>query len=237
MQSSIADRFETATTFDRITPAGSFPPRFTDYTGPFAISPTGSDGLYTVDYLSVDGLGNVEPTRTLTVVLDTTAPAATIVQPAAVSYPHSATLVLNFSVSDGSGSGVARVVPTLDGSVTLPDGTSVSSGRTIDLLTQLALGSHAFNVRSDDNVGNSGASAIVFSIVVTADSIKDDVRQFFAAGKIRNSGMANSLLAKLDAGQYQPFIHELHAQSGQGIDASAAAIMTADAQFLLDHAH
>jgi hypothetical protein len=34
---------------------------------------------------------------------------------------------------------------------------------------------------------------------------------------------------------YQAFINELQAQSGKGIDAAAAAIMIADAQYLILH--
>ena len=72
---------------------------------------------------------------------------------------------------------------------------------------------------------------------------------FLAAGKIKNSGEANSLLAKLDAAaaaraagqcgtaanQCSAFINELQAQAGKGVDAAAAAIMIADAQYLIAH--
>jgi len=62
-----------------------------------------------------------------------------------------------------------------------------------------------------------------------------------------SGGEANSLLAKLDAAaasraggrcgtasnQYSAFINELQAQAGKGVDATAAAIMIADAQYLI----
>jgi len=35
------------------------------------------------------------------------------------------------------------------------------------------------------------------------------------------------------ANQYRAFVHELQAQSGKGVDATAAAIMIADAEFLI----
>ena len=99
-----------------------------------------------------------------------------------------------------------------------------------------------------DNVGNSEHS-IVFSIVVTADSIQQSVSAFLAAHKIKNDGLAKSLLAKLDAAaaarargecsvanaHYDAFVHELNAQAGKGIDAAAAAIMIADARSLIAH--
>jgi hypothetical protein len=75
------------------------------------------------------------------------------------------------------------------------------------------------------------------------------VTQFLGAGKIKNNGEANALLAKLNAAAnaraagncavannaYQAFISELNAQSGNGVDAAAAAIMIGDAQYLMAH--
>lgn len=247
-QSAIADRFGTLTTEYRAALAGTFP-SFATYVDPFAIAPAVPvDGVFNADYFSIDGLGNVEPANTLVVTLDTTPPVASIVQPAATTYTHSATLTLSYSVNDGSGSGVAGATPKMDGALTLPDGTGLASGQPIDLLlTGLALGSHTFSIDSMDHVGNSSTRSVTFTIVVTADSIKDDVRQLLAANKIKNGGLANSLLAKLDAGarertrarcdkaarHYETFIHEVEAQAGKGIDAIAAAIMIADAEYLI----
>ena len=248
-QSAIADRFGSPVTWYRIHPVGGSLPEFTPYGGPFTlVSPLGSpDGAYNVDYFTVDGLGNVEATKTLTVTLDTTAPVASISQPAATNYPHSATLTLSYSVADGSGSGVSSFTPTLDGAAALPDGTGLANGQVIPLLTELSIGRHTVAIDSVDNVGNRGTRSVVFSIVVTADSIKDDVSQFLDANKIKNGGLAKSLLGKLNAAadarsrgecatasnQYGAFIQELEAQAGKGVDASAAAIMIADAQYLI----
>jgi hypothetical protein len=249
-QSAIADRFGTLATWYRFHPVGGSAPEFTPYSGAFALaSPlvTSVDGAYNVDYFTVDGLGNIESTKTLMVTLDTTAPLASIVQPAETSYPHSATLTLNYSVSDGTGSGVSSVAPTLDGAAMLADGTGLASGQAIQLLTELSLGRHTFSIDSADNVGNRGTRSVVFSIVVTADSIKEDVGLFLDANKIKNGGLAKSLLAKLEAAaesrargqcatasrQYDAFIQQLQAQAGKGIDAAASAIMIADAQYLI----
>jgi hypothetical protein len=247
-QSAIADRFGSAATWYRFHPAGGSLPEFTPYSGAFTLaSPSAADGAYDVDYFTIDGLGNVEAMKTLTVTLDTTAPLVSISQPAATSYPHSATLTLSYSVADGSGSGVATFTPTLDGAATLPDGTGLASGQAIQLLTELSIGRHTFAVDSVDNVGNRGTQSVTFSIVVTADSIKDDVSQFLDTNKITNGGLAKSLLGKLNAAaaargrgecatasnQYDAFIHDLEAQAGKGIDVAAAAIMIADAQYLI----
>jgi FIMAH domain-containing protein len=248
-QSAIADRFGSPVTWYRIHPVGGSLPEFTQYSGAFTlVSPLGSpDGAYNVDYFTVDGLGNVEDAKTLSVTLDTTAPLASINQPTATNYPHSATLTLSYSVDDGSGSGVSSFTPTLDGAATLPDGKGLASGQAIPLLTELSIGRHTFAIDSVDNVGNRGSRSVVFSIVVTADSIKDDVSQFLDADKIRNGGLAKSLLGTLNpaaaarsrgecataSNQYGAFIRELEAQAGNGVDAVAAAIMIADAQYLI----
>ena len=128
-------------------------------------------------------------------------------------------------------------------------GHGLTSGQAIALLTELALGPHVFSITATDRAGNSSSQSVTFQIIVTPDSIKDDVNQFLAAGEIRNNGLANSLLRKLDAaarararGQcdtaaniYRAFINELQAQSGNGVDATAAAIMIADAEYLIAH--
>jgi hypothetical protein len=247
-QETIASRFGPLTTWYRVYPVGSAASPFTQYSGAFPLAtPPFTDGVYNLEYFSIDGLGNIEPMQSRTLTLDTTAPVASIVQPTSTSYPHSATLTLNYSVSDGSGSGVSGLTPVMDGAATLTDGTGLTSGQVIQLLTEISVGTHTFSIDSIDNVGNHGSRSVTFSVVVTADSIKQDVNLFLAAGKIKNSGEANALLAKLEAAaasralgqcgtasnQYSAFINELQAQAGKGVDATAAAIMIADAQYLI----
>jgi hypothetical protein len=207
------------------------------------------DGPYDFQY-SAESFGNLlEPRHTTTVILDTTPPVISIAQPQATSYPHSAVLTLHYSVDDGTGSGVQSSTALMDNNTTLPDGTGLQSGQAINLLTELTLGQHTFTIDAVDNVGNTGTTSVTFAIIVTPDSIKGDVNQFLGSGKIKNSGEANSLLAKLNAAasarargdcktaanNYQAFINELQAQTGKGVDAAAAAIMIADAQYLVAH--
>ena len=128
-------------------------------------------------------------------------------------------------------------------------GHGLASGQTIDLLTELALGDHTFVVTAVDNAGNTASPSVTFSVVVTSESVGGEVQQFMQNGAFKNQGQERSLLAKLDAAAkarsrgdcstaaniYQAFINELRAQSGKGIDATAAAILTADAQYLIAH--
>lgn len=175
-------------------------------------------------------------------------PAITITQPTSTQYLHSTSITLNYSAAD-TGCGVASLTATMDGASTLPDGNSLASGQTINLLTEMAVGDHTFTVSAADDVGGTSSASVTFSIIVTAESIQDDVTQFLRSGAIKNAGEANSLLSKLAAaaaarsrGQcslaaniYQAFINELLAQSGNGVDVAAATIMIADAQYLITH--
>jgi hypothetical protein len=243
-QNSIADHFGQLTTYYRVYAAGAVPGSFSQYAGPFALS--APDGPQIVEYRSVDALGNVEGTRTLALTLDTTAPSVTITQPVATTYPHSGTITLVYGATD-VGSGLASTVATLDGQTTLA-GHGLDSGQVINLLTELAVGDHVFQVTALDHLGNGSAPSVTFSIVVTAESIKDDVRYFLSVGAVTQDE-GTSLLKKLAAAAkyravgdcvdanatYRAFINELTAQSGKKVAATAAAIMIADAQYLISH--
>lgn len=241
--------------------AGSTPSAWAPLANPgtFAIPAAGGDGAWTVEYhaenpchtFQVEGSGPTdplapEPVHNETYYLDTTAPAIVVTQPAPVTYVHSATLTLGYTVTDG-GSGVKVVTPTLDGAHTLA-GHGLPNGQAINLLTELPLGPHTFKVDALDNVDNANSVSVSFEVIVTAESIKDDVRQFVSSGAVTLAeGM--SLLQKLDAasaararGQcatasqvYKAFIAELQAQSGKQVTAAAAAIMIADARYLIAH--
>jgi len=212
-------------------------------------SANAGDGPYDFQY-SAESFGNLlEPRHTTTVILDTTPPVISISQPTATAYPHSAVLTLSYSVSDGSGSGVASFTPTMDLAAALPGNVGLQNGQPINLLTELALGAHTFSITATDNVNNTGTSSVTFTVIVTAQSIEDDVTQFRQSGAIDNGGIANSLLAKLEsaaakrasgncsaaANIYSAFINDLQAQSGKHVTAAAAAIMIADAQYLISH--
>jgi hypothetical protein len=212
-------------------------------------SANSGDGPYDFQYSAESFANLLEPRHTAPVILDTTAPTISVVQPQATAYPHSAKLTLSYSISDGAGSGVASFTPTMDGATMLPGGVGLQNGQAISLLTELLLGSHTFSITATDNVNNAGSTSVTFTIIVTPDSIKDDVTQLLQSGAIDNGGIANSLLAKLNAAAkarergdcaganqiYQAFISELQAQSGKHVAPTAVQIMIADAQYLITH--
>jgi len=178
---------------------------------------------------------------------DTIPPAITINQPMATNYVHSATLTLNYSAVDLEGSGVKELTASMDGKSTLA-GHGLASGQQINLLMEMMAGPHTFTVNATDYVGNAGSKQVIFNIIVTPQSLMDDVRQFVAAGKITQDE-GNSLLVKLNAAAkarakgncanaatiYMSFISEVQSLSGNKIDPTAAAILVADAQYLIAH--
>ena len=179
-------------------------------------------------------------------MVDKKAPVITITQPAATTYVHSATLTLGYTVTDG-GSGLATTTPKMDGSLTVT-GTGLPSGRAINLLTSLALGSHTFTIDATDNVANARLGTATFTIVVTPESVIEAVNQLLSSGAV-DAKSRTSLLAKLTsaaaqrtagrcgaaANIYTAFINEVTAQRGKSITPTAAAILIADARYLISH--
>jgi hypothetical protein len=177
-------------------------------------------------------------------------PAVTIAQPAPATYLHTDTVTLSYSAADGE-TGVQSIAAFLDNSSTL-HGLPLTNGRTIDFLTELLPGRHTLLVQASDKArprANTGRASVTFDIVVTARSLIDDVNRFLGTGQIRSSDEGNSLLKKLAAaaiaranGQgsaaanlYQAFIAEVQAQTGRTVSAAAAAILIADAQYVIAH--
>src|SRR5262249_21735671 len=148
---------------------------------------TGADGTYRIETLASDKAGNTEAAHVQLVTLDNTAPVITINQPAATEYAHSAILTLNYTVSYGARSGVKSFTPTLDGATTLA-GHGLQSGQAITLLTELGLGTHTFAIAASDNLQNSSEKSVTFEVIVTPESIKEDVNFFLNAGNIKNQG-------------------------------------------------
>ncbi|MDQ5851288.1 MAG: hypothetical protein M3380_04310, partial [Chloroflexota bacterium] len=240
----------------RSFPEGGTPASYTSATGHatrFMLA--GDDGWYQVDTYATDVATNDEQVHTRYVYLDNSPPVITITQPAATTYTHSSMLTLDYSLADGSGAGVTSYVPKMDGATSLTPligGSThgLQSGQAINLLTTLALGQHTFMIdEATDNVGNVTSKSVTFEIIATPQSIKLDVPQFLAMGAITHRAWSTSLTALLTTAEaqwnrgnctsavetYKAFILEVQAQSGKKVNAIAAAIMIADAQYLIAH--
>ena len=159
-------------------------------------------------------------------------------------------------MTDGEGSGVQSFTALMDNAATVGNH-GLQSGQAINLLTEMSLGQHTFTVNATDNAGNEDSSSVTFTIVVTPDSIKGDINQFFALGCIDNSGISDALKSKLAAAQadintgkiqvaintLRALLNDLNAQAGKHISTScsdsngvafdAAAVLIADVKALL----
>jgi hypothetical protein len=218
----------------------------------------GTDGRYIVQYSGQTANGATEPRNTTFLKLDDTPPIITINQPAATQYSHADTLTIDFNADDGIGSGVKSSTAKMDGSTSLPGGTTVTNGLKIDLFSEMTLGTHTFSVNSADNLNNTRSQSVTFSIVVTPDSLEQDVNILLGFGCVDNSGIGNSMISKIEdvksrvaAGDLHSAINTLsallnqvQAQAGKHISSActdlntnthfnAAQVLIADIEYLL----
>ena len=191
-----------------------------------------------IDYITA--MGTVSPAiEGRLLFADVTPPVVAISSPTATTYLHSATVNLTYTATDVV-SGIASVVAKLDGTVT--------TATSVELHT-LALASHVFSVTATDHDGNSTTASVTFSIEATVDSLSASVRHFYDTGQITSASVRDSLLSKLAAikasiaagkdkvatNQINAFISLVKAQTGKSITPSAAAVLIADAKYLIAH--
>jgi 5'-nucleotidase/UDP-sugar diphosphatase len=181
---------------------------------------------------------------------DTVAPVITVNVPTATTYTHPTKLTLDFSAVDGADgttpsfaapSGVKLLTAKLDAA-------TVISGQVIDLYT-VALGSHTLNVTATDYYGNTATKEATFSVTATVPSLTTSVNRFYLEGMIKNAGIRDSLLTKLSSAQayldagmtkqaingLNAFINAVKAQKGKAIATDAAALLIADANWVINN--
>ncbi|MGY1737167.1 OmpL47-type beta-barrel domain-containing protein [Geodermatophilus sp. SYSU D00684] len=135
------------------------------YGGPFSVG----EGTHTVTFWSEDGAGNVETAGApLTLRVDTTAPATTVINPIS---PDSGWFVTSgipvaFTATDG-GSGVAATYYTIDGG----DPQTYGEPFTADLST----GTHTIAYWSVDVAGNEEARGTTNTVVVRVDTVAPSI--------------------------------------------------------------
>jgi hexosaminidase len=186
----------------------------------------------------VDRAGNLEsPLPATLVAIDALSPAVTIASPEPRDYQHSDSVMLSFSAADST-SGVQSVSAALDGAI-------VQNSQSILLLTQ-TLGAHTLEVSATDAAGNATVQSVSFRVVATIDSLISSVNLYALQGKI-DVAKQRGLLDKLNdaraalsrgntsaaSGSLRDFRDQCSAQSGRGIAIDAAAVLTADADYVL----
>jgi hypothetical protein len=208
---------------------------FQRYSAPFSIE---AQGTTIVRARATDEAGNTEnPDVSTIVAIDSAPPVINVISPTSTDYLHSAVLQLSFGATDAS-SGI-------DGSVTARlDGTSVTSGATVQLLA-MTLGSHTLEVTASDRAGNTATKTVSFRVTATIDSLIAAVSTFAAQGTIA-SNTALSLISKLEdarralnrgnvtaaRGKLIEFSDQVSAQQGKSVAASAAQVLLDDAAFV-----
>jgi hypothetical protein len=127
----------------------------------------------------------------------------------------------------------------------LLDGVAVLNGQDIDLYT-LALGPHTFTVNALDKAGNASSQSVEFNVTATIESLMAAVERFYQDGSIRNKGVYYSLMQQLKTASksekpektsaiLNAFVQYVKAQKGRHIQAQAANLLIADAQWVIRH--
>jgi hypothetical protein len=117
-----------------------------------------ADGEHTISIRVTDVAGHTA-SDSVTVLVDTTAPTVDVTTPtdgATVGVD----VTVEWTASDGSGSGVETVEVSIDGGAW-----TVASGSS-HAFTDLALGQHTVDVRATDFAGNEGTGSVTFTVMV-----------------------------------------------------------------------
>ncbi|WP_412076005.1 OmpL47-type beta-barrel domain-containing protein [Streptomyces xanthophaeus] len=128
--------------------SGAHPIGSTDVPGASAAVPITTDGVTTVSFTATDNAGNTSAPQTITVRLDTVAPAITIVRPTAGTYLLNESVTASYSCADAT-SGVASCAGT------------VPNGSPIDTST---FGSHTFTVNATDVAANPSTKGVTYTV-------------------------------------------------------------------------
>jgi FIMAH domain-containing protein/beta-propeller repeat-containing protein len=205
------------------------------YAAPFVVL---AEGTTRITARATDRAGNVEsPLPAALVMIDSSTPTVTIASPEPRDYQHSDSVMVSFSATDGM-SGLQSVSAALDGG-------ALQNSQSILLLTQ-TLGAHTIDVLAFDAAGNPAHRSVPFRVVATIDSLIASVNIFALQGKIDASkqrgllATLNDAKAALDRGnrsvasaKLREFLDQCTAQSGRGISVDAAAVLTADTNYVL----
>jgi len=152
---------------------GSFDGGWLAYALPFRLIGLG-DGAYSIDFNSTDNAGNVEPTNTLTVILDNTGPLITVSNPPAgwalqdgvtftgsIVDPESGVASMCFSIREANG---GEGIPI--GFECLPVSNDPSTGEwgfSFDTLL-VPDGYYVFYIEAEDTLGNGASTTVPYSI-------------------------------------------------------------------------
>lgn len=185
------------------------------------------DGEYTVQFRSKNERGGQEEARQLQFAVDTIAPVVTLAvygSYASSDFVVPAAWIEMMDTMSGLDDSAMSVM--LDGVVLQPE-------LTVPLYT-LALGKHQLTVTGVDLAGNEAVAIAEFTVKSSMAALQALVTEFRVLGWIDNEGIADSLQAKLNEGNLNSFVNELHAQAGKHITSEASSILIRNAQYLME---
>ena len=208
---------------------------FQPYTAPFVVA---AGGILQITARATDRAGNVESVLPSSqFMIDLSGPAIAIASPESRDYLHSEDMLFSFSATDNlSGPQIPTAVL---GPYTVQNAQSVP-------LRLARLGSYTFTVTATDGAGNVSTKSVSLRIVATVDSLIGLVNFYNEQGHISDA-TARSLLSKLydaksllqrgnttgAAGKIRDFIEQCSATTWRGIGIDTAALLIADAEYVL----
>lgn len=192
----------------------------------------------TVTGVCIDNAGNRTPLTVSNVNIDKTPPSVTIVSPQTTIIAHDQAITLAWQAGDDL-SGLLDQTATLDGS-------AVTNGQSIDLLT-LSLGTHTLTVQAGDRAGNNTFKYRAFKIISTFDSLRAIVARLRGEGHIRSQDTADRIVAQLNLAEaalnrgdtagaitiLNGLMDRINGQLGNQIDETAYWILRGDIKGLL----
>ncbi|MCR8642533.1 family 10 glycosylhydrolase [Paenibacillus sp. N1-5-1-14] len=180
------------------------------YTTPITLT---VEGKHTFAYRSIDLAGNIEAIKLLDISIDKTAPHIQVT--GAGTYEVDQMIIITCQAQD-----VLSGVANSNCSTPLVQGFGY----------ELELGTHEVTATATDVAGNTTSQNASYTIQVTNKSLVNlTERSVTGPGK---QGIINSLLKKLEKGNYKAYINEVSAQKGKKIEAKQADLLIRLAQAL-----
>ncbi len=157
-----------------------------DSTTPILVS---AEGSHTLVFFSTDKAGNDEPEQTLNLTIDKSAPTVSLSSPTAGEYVRGTLLTLLATSTDDL-SGVFSSELKFDDAVFI-------SGAVVDTSSK-ALGIYPIHFQATDKAGNTASTSATIALIVTPQSVIDDVEKAFVLGWITKKAVKNEIVEKLE---------------------------------------
>ncbi|MDQ0875780.1 uncharacterized lipoprotein YddW (UPF0748 family)/fibronectin type 3 domain-containing protein [Paenibacillus sp. V4I3] len=165
-----------------------------------------ADGVTPLLYRSEDAAGNVEIAKSMEIRIDRSAPV--IQMGGGTTFSVDQTVQIKCTASD-----------TVSGLVYNPCTANLVHAPAYEL----GLGSHVVTIDVQDAAGNAASASFTYTVQTTISSVANVTRTFVTGpGAV---GVTNSLVKKLEHGNYDAFINEVQAQTGKRLTMQQADVL------------